>query len=1161
MTLNRARASFFCSLLSVFVLSLFITASPSYAQETTGGLQGTIKDGTGAVVPNASVSVSNPSLAGGKTTQTDSKGNYRFTDLPPGPYIVTAAAKGFTTVKREGLIIEVGHLPTIDLTLAIGAEATIVEVDTESPVIDVTSTSTLTNITQDVIDQVPHGRSFQSVIQFAPSARQEPLMGNTTTNGSGSVSPGNGSNGNAFGYSVGGGSDSENAYLVEGQETANLVGGYSHTNVPFDFIQEVQLKTSGIEAEHGGSLGGTVNVVMKKGSNHWHGSVFLQYETNAMNGSPIATSRYDPNSIGTPATNDPSRVLDATYQQYQAKKDKLDDFLPGFTIGGPIFKDRLFFFAGFSPEFRNIERKVNYNGAFGTTALGILPFSQNTQTYYTTARLDASATKKLHVFASWLYQGQRQSGQQLPFADDVNGLFNNSTANDPSVYSHSQGFSSPNITTNFGGDYVISQHIVSATRFGYYFENYHDFGYNGTNDVYNFQASGTGGTDINGNPLPANLQQAGGFQTGSLNANFTRRNANKRIQFEEAVSWFKSGWAGSHNFKFGYQLVRNSNDIFQGYNVPYIQVFPGAASVYAPFGSTGRTNCATMVAALGPQYGDADGSSCTGTYGYEIAYDFGSAGKATGFNHSFFAQDSWQVARGVTINYGIRFEKEYLPASTTTGQNAPHPINFGWGDKVAPRIGVAWDVFQNGKMKIFGDYGVFNDTMKLNLAISSFGGQFWNNCAYALNTPDYTVNDPVANSSGRYCVGDSTTGANFPGGATPTGITFLENVNNRSSATAEPVAAGLKPYRQHESGFGTDYQISRNVVFEARWDRRRLDHVIEDAALFDSTGSEVFTIVNPGQGPNLTNTTCDAASGTNPACPNNVPAARSYDGVEFRVTKSLSQHWFGLFSYTYSHFRGNYTGLTSSDLADGGFGGRNAPNNSRSFDETYFQYNANGGSSSGVLPTDRPNTLKGYAYYDFKWLKKFATDIGLFQTIYQGSPVSTYVDVGEGFNAFPVYPENRGMWQNLTQDATTGIISPVGNPYTRRTPFYNQTDLNFKQTYNIGETKAISFDATFANLLNQRSVTAYTESVGSMNGSLNSPAVLPNGYALGGCTNPDPSVCSTVYTVGQAYSAFEHPYDWKTLLNTNGLTLNSQYGKPFLFQAARNVRLQVHFTF
>lgn len=109
---------------------------------------------------------------------------------------------------------------------------------------------------------------------------------------------------------------------------------------------------------------------------------------------------------------------------------------------------------------------------------------------------------------------------------------------------------------------------------------------------------------------------------------------------------------------------------------------------------------------------------------------------------------------------------------------------------------------------------------------------------------------------------------------------------------------------------------------------------------------------------------------------------------------------------------------------------RQSIDNSRSFDETYFQYNSHGDSSSGTLPTDRPNTLKGYAYYDFKWLKKFTTDIGLFQTIYQGSPVSSYVDVGEGFNAFPVYPENRGMCQNLTQDPTTGVITPVGVPLT-----------------------------------------------------------------------------------------------------------------------------------
>jgi hypothetical protein len=222
--------------LSFLSFSLPFGAVTSYAQETTAGLQGTVKDGTGAVIPNATVTISSPTLVGDKTVVTDKQGNYRFANLPPGPYVVNVTAKGFTSLKREGLVLEVGHLPTVDLTVSVGGEATVVEVSAAAPTIDVTSVTTLTNVTQDVINFVPRGTSFQSVIQFAPSARNEPLMGNTTTNGSGSVSPGNGSNGQSFGYSIAGGSDSENSYLVEGQETANLIGGYSHTNVPFDFI-------------------------------------------------------------------------------------------------------------------------------------------------------------------------------------------------------------------------------------------------------------------------------------------------------------------------------------------------------------------------------------------------------------------------------------------------------------------------------------------------------------------------------------------------------------------------------------------------------------------------------------------------------------------------------------------------------------------------------------------------------------------------------------------------------------------------------------------------------------------------------------------------------------------------------------------------------------
>ena len=995
------------------VVALLVTSKVVFAQETTGGLTGTIKDTTGAVVGNAHVEVTGTSLVGAKSLDTDAAGYYRFANLPPGTYAITVSSKGFKTAKRAGVVLEVGHLPTLDITLEVGAAAEVVEVSGAAPVIDVTTQTTQTNVTQDVVQDVPHGRSFQSVIQFAPSARNEPLAGSIGTSGgsgTGGQSPGSSGNGQSFGYSVGGAADSENSYLVEGQDTADQIGGFSHTNVPFDFIQEVQVKSSGIEAEHGGALGGVVNVIMKKGGNAYHGSVFSQFETGNWDGSPNAYSRYDPLDGGNSATG-----TDPAYQQYQPVRPHTSDVFPGFTLGGPMLKDRIWFFVAASPELNRYERKVD----FSSQGLGTLPFSQNTNTYYTTARIDAVVSQKFRVFGSWLYQYQRQNGESLPAADSTTGLFNVSSTIPVIAFQHNLGFAAPNSTTNFGTDVTITPRLVATARFGYFFENYHDFGYPTDGNTYFWEANGTyqngkGATDANGNPLPSNLQQATGYFNAPQNINYTVRNANKHMQFDVSLAWFKSGWAGTHNFKFGYQLNRETNDLNQRFNQPYTQIFPGVGNTYFTAGSTGTANCTALVAANPTlNLGDPAGSNCTGIYGYASIMDYGSLGQVTSVNNGSFAQDAWTIGRGITINAGVRIEKEYLPGETTQGLPA-RPIQFGWGDKIAPRIGGAWDVFRDGRMKIFGAYGVFNDIMKLNLAISSFGGQYWQNCVYAMMAPNsLNLVTPAFDSNGRYCTGDSTGQANFSGGSTPNGLVFLENVNERGT---EGVTPGLKPYRQHETVFGVDYQIAKNLALEARWDRRRLDHVIEDAALFSPQGEEVFTIVNPGFGQNSINATCATAGvspytgDSYPACPPNPKAARSYDGMELRLTTTGNKHLFAMASYTYSKLRGNYTGLTSTDISDGG-GGRNAPNNSRAFDETYFSFNAYGDSSSGLLPTDRPNTFKGYAYYQLDWKKKFSTNFGIFQYFYQGSPVSSYVDVGYSVipgNFFAVYPEDRG---------------------------------------------------------------------------------------------------------------------------------------------------------
>ncbi len=102
------------------IIALLLSGVAIYAQETTGGLQGTVKDASGAVIGGAHVVVKSPALAGDKSLDTDSTGYYRFANLPPGVYSIQVSSKNFKTVKREGVNLEVGHLPTLDLTLEVG---------------------------------------------------------------------------------------------------------------------------------------------------------------------------------------------------------------------------------------------------------------------------------------------------------------------------------------------------------------------------------------------------------------------------------------------------------------------------------------------------------------------------------------------------------------------------------------------------------------------------------------------------------------------------------------------------------------------------------------------------------------------------------------------------------------------------------------------------------------------------------------------------------------------------------------------------------------------------------------------------------------------------------------------------------------------------------
>ena len=1179
----------------VFVCALLIFVGGVWAQETTGGLQGTIKDPSGAIVPGAKVVVTGSALVGSKELETDSSGYYRFANLPPGNYTITVTAKGFKTSKREGLTLEVGHLPTIDIGLEVGIASTTVEVSGAAPVIDTTTTQNMTNVTEDIIQNVPHGNSFQSMIEFSPMARNEPLAG--AAGGTGGSMPGSSGNGQSVGYSIGGAADSENGYLVEGQDTENNSGGYSKANVPFQFIQEVEIKSSGIEAEYGGALGGVVNVIMKKGGNEFHGDFSANYETSALDGSPGAILRYDPNPATPPASG-----FDDGPQEYLAKKDHFRNLQPAVSVGGPIVKDRLWFFAGFAPLAASRARTVDFtpSSLAENAALGPQYFTQDNQTYYGSFRLDYSLTQKIRLFASWLYQYARETGANLPNADPSDPAYLNTSINTPIAgFSHGIGWAAPNTTYNFGADISLTQKIVATTRFGYFFENYHDFGWqrNTPNIVWN--TNGLGESDnsnvptgcvppapgaVNpcvGIPLPLSLQLPQYSSTAPYNGSFTQYNANKHYQFNEDVAFFKGGWWGTHNIKVGYQLNHLTNVMNQNGNVPEAFLDLGNTHSWFPFTSTGDAGCAT----LSLQWQDGN---CAGLYGYLYVQDFSTIlpKPATDWNHALFAQDSWTVGHGLTLSLGIRIEKESLPPPTGIKISA---IDFGWGDKIAPRLGAAWDPTGHGKMKVFGSYGVVNDVMKLLVAQTSWGAQSFEQCAYALGpdaTGGFSPSDiNIVFQNNRACPnGLPSVGANFSNGTVPqsltdagTGVSLIENINLRPW---EPVAPGVKPYRQHEYVAGWDYQIAPTLAFEARYDRRRLDHIIEDASLNDPFWGETYTIVNPGEGVNKTldgyatyltslgqsfgvpgwafNGQFDQNFGLNfgtcPSCPPNPKAIRNYDGVELRLTKSMSKGWAASFSYTYSSLWGNYNGLTNTDQIDGGAPGRNSPDTSRAFDEPYYYFGANGKSNDGPLPTDRPNTFKGYIYYILPW-KGMTTTVGLFQSAYEGSPQSSYIDVGNMFAnqvSEAVYAFGRGKWVNMTTDAN-GVIT-LGTPTDRRAPWFTQTDFNIAHEIKVKEHQSIGASMNITNILGQRVVTSY---YGGMNSTYFTTPLYP-GIALSAGA-PAYQVFETGYNVQQWINGVA-PYGAGGA-GFPAVIKSGWYGQGFSYQLPRTIRFELHYRF
>src|SRR6185295_11490493 len=303
--------------LSALLMSFALFAGSVFAQTTTtGSIEGTVTDSTGAAVPGVTVTATRQ---GGRavTATTNEEGFFRIPNVEPGIYTVTVAAeKGFAAFEQANVPVNLSKTSTMTIQLRPqGAAETVTVTAGAGAGIDVTQNTTGTNVTTEQFSNFPTQRTVQSLYTIAPTVTRSGLRD---------------SSGRERDPSVAGSSGPENNYILDGVTVTDPAFGGSGANLPFEFVQELEIKTGAYGADIGRATGGVFNVITKSGTNEFHGDAFGYFVTKGL----VREVKSDAIPFTGAAANGYSEI-DA-----------------GFDVGGPIVKDKLFFFGALNPQRR-----------------------------------------------------------------------------------------------------------------------------------------------------------------------------------------------------------------------------------------------------------------------------------------------------------------------------------------------------------------------------------------------------------------------------------------------------------------------------------------------------------------------------------------------------------------------------------------------------------------------------------------------------------------------------------------------------------------------------------------------------------------------------------------------------------------------------------------
>jgi Outer membrane receptor for ferrienterochelin and colicins len=909
------------SLSKFLFLFLFILFSFSaFGQGTTGSIQGTVVDHIGAPIAGATVTLENTTNAAGfkKIVTTNERGEFTIAEIPPGKFTIKVSFSAFRTFSSD-IEISTDKVALAPITLEIGGVSTEVVVITELLNDSIGATPEIrTNNKREVLEKLPSRTTFGSLLKIAPFVRPEPLAG---------------------GFQTDGASGADSTFFIDGQEVTNFRSGLLDPNydLPFELIQEVQVKSEAINAEYGGALGGVVTVVTPGGNNDWRGNFGFSFAPAGFQGKPNRLLNRFGTALG-------------QIEFFEPRKDGGADFFPTVSLGGRIIKDRLWFFASYSPQIYKRTRTIDYfsnpNPEVRTVSETIR-YESTVRTENAFLRLDAQPVLNVRMFGTFLYNPIIQDGA-LPNFTEYFGVAPQSFANlrGAEFLATRGGRQNSNLATG-QISWDVTRNFLLNARGGRTFLN-EKLGTYGLPRTTRFLCS------TSGNPqnVPGSNCQPG-FQ--NVADNFVRDyevSVRKTFDIDAAIYNFDA--AGRHHFKFGYQYNHLFNDIREGYaDTGFVQLYYGIP----------------ISALIGlPE--------TPGNLGSGFLQRYGTVGKSSNANQAFYVQDLWRIKDRLSVNLGIRFENEDLP---DYGSNVN--AKFGWSEKIAPRLAAAFDLTGNGKTKIFGSYGWYYDRFKFNASQQIFPLIYYRD--YFEILPDRGA--AYTNYIPSRILGDN---VDVPGGVCPivnsTGwsvcqLSFSVPSNLPILPDTLPIfAEDLKPTRNKELTVGIEHKFGTSFLFSSRYIQRRLDNVIEDIGTFNSLGNEVYTIGNPGR-----DAVCERAASANLPC---AKAERKYDAFELILDKRSPNYFFNV-SYTYSRLFGNYSGLADSDDA-----GLVSPNRARNFDLPSSGFDANGNPDNGRLATDRPHVFKAYGGYTFRWFGKNAnqTSVSAFTTIQSGTPLTTF---------------------------------------------------------------------------------------------------------------------------------------------------------------------------